>query len=187
LDGWWAEAYSAEVGWALGDGREHPEPAWDATEAEALYEVLETQIVPTFYARDAQGIPRAWIARMRASMAHLTPQFSSHRMLREYVERLYLQAAAATRRRGAQGGQLARALHAWQRQLEAHWHEVHFGELQVNQDNDHWVVHVQVYLGEVSPQAVRVELYADPLEDAAPLREVMAQGEPIPGALHGYV
>ncbi len=187
LDGWWAEAYTAEVGWALGDGREHPEPAWDATEAEALYEVLETQIVPTFYARDAQGIPRAWIARMRASMAHLTPQFSSHRMLREYVERLYLQAAAATRRRGAQGGQLARALHAWQRQLEAHWHEVHFGELQVNQDNDHWVVHVQVYLGEVSPQAVRVELYADPLEDAAPLREVMAQGEPIPGALHGYV
>ena len=76
LDGWWAEAYSPEVGWALGDGREHgDDPAWDAAEAEALYTLLEREIIPEFYKRDNGGIPAAWVARMRESMARLTPRF----------------------------------------------------------------------------------------------------------------
>ena len=99
LDGWWAEAYSAEVGWALGDGCEHAEPDWDAREAEALYAILENDIIPLFYARDAHGIPRAWVARIRASMARLAPHFSSNRMLCEYIECVYVPAAAAFRRR----------------------------------------------------------------------------------------
>ncbi len=83
LDGWWAEAYSAEVGWALGDGREHTEPEWDDTDADALYHLLENDIVPAFYTRDAQGIPQGWVTRMRASMSRLAPRFSSNRMVRE--------------------------------------------------------------------------------------------------------
>ena len=76
LDGWWAEAYSPEVGWAIGDGREHgDDPAWDAAEAEALYGLLEREVIPEFYARDEHGIPRRWVARMRESMARLTPRF----------------------------------------------------------------------------------------------------------------
>ena len=76
LDGWWAEAYTPEVGWALGDGREHgDDPAWDAVEAEALYDLLEHEVVPEFYARDQQGIPIAWVMRMRKSMAQLRPVF----------------------------------------------------------------------------------------------------------------
>ena len=72
LDGWWAEAYTPEVGWALGDGQEHgDDPAWDAAEAEALYDLLEREVIPEFYARDEQGIPTAWVARMRESMAQL--------------------------------------------------------------------------------------------------------------------
>ena len=75
LDGWWAEAYTPEVGWALGDGQEHgDDPAWDAAEAEALYDLLEREVIPEFYARDEQGIPTAWVARMRESMARLTPR-----------------------------------------------------------------------------------------------------------------
>ena len=75
LDGWWAEAYTPEVGWALGDGQEHgDDPAWDAAEAEALYDLLEREVIPEFYTRDANGIPTAWVARMRESMARLTPQ-----------------------------------------------------------------------------------------------------------------
>ena len=78
LDGWWAEAYAPEVGWALGDGQEHgDDPAWDAVEAEALYELLEREVIPEFYTRDDQGIPTAWIRRMRESMANLTPHFSA--------------------------------------------------------------------------------------------------------------
>jgi starch phosphorylase len=68
LDGWWAEAYTPEVGWALGDGQEHgDDPAWDAAEAEALYDLLEREVIPEFYARDGQGIPTAWVARMRTA------------------------------------------------------------------------------------------------------------------------
>ncbi len=76
LDGWWAEAYSPEVGWAIGDGREHGDyPSWDAAEAESLYAVLEKEVIPEFYARDEHGIPRGWVARMRESMARLIPPF----------------------------------------------------------------------------------------------------------------
>ena len=70
LDGWWAEAFRPEVGWALGDGREHDDdPAWDAAEAEILYDLLEQEVIPEFYTRDENGIPTAWVARVRESMA----------------------------------------------------------------------------------------------------------------------
>ena len=95
LDGWWAEAYSPDVGWASGDGREHFEPGWDAVETEQLFAILEREVVPLFYDRDAEGIPRAWVARIRASLAKLTPRFSSNRMLADYLEQLYLPAAEA--------------------------------------------------------------------------------------------
>jgi starch phosphorylase len=187
LDGWWAEAYSPDVGWALGDGCEHTEPGWDAREAEALYAILENDIVPLFYARDVHGIPRAWVARIRASLARLAPHFSSNRMLCEYIECVYEPAAAAFRRRRAESAQLARALHVWHSTLETHWHDLRFGALEVRQEGDQWVFRVHVYCGAVSPQWVRVELYADPIGDEAPLRTVMAQGTQIPGACNGYV
>ena len=89
LDGWWAEAYTPEVGWALGDGQEHgDDPAWDAVEAEALYDLLEREVIPEFYTRNKQGIPTAWVARMRESMARLTPQFSANRAVREYIDNI---------------------------------------------------------------------------------------------------
>ena len=89
LDGWWAEAYRPEVGWALGDGCEHgDDPAYDACEAKQLYRILEDEIVPAFYKRNENGIPSAGFLKMRTSMAELTPLFSSNRMLREYVEKL---------------------------------------------------------------------------------------------------
>jgi starch phosphorylase len=65
LDGWWAEAYSSEAGWALGDGKEHREPEWDSREAAELYDILETQVIREFYDRDPAGLPRAWISRIR--------------------------------------------------------------------------------------------------------------------------
>ena len=91
LDGWWAAAYSREVGWVMGDGREHgDDPAWDAAEAEALYGLLEREVVPAFYARNAEGIPPAWVAKMRASMTRLTPRFSAQasRPAADYTPRL---------------------------------------------------------------------------------------------------
>ena len=188
LDGWWAEAYTPEVGWALGDGREHgDEPAWDVAEAEALYTLLEREVVPEFYARDAQGIPTAWVARMRESMARLTPRFSANRAVREYTERYYLPAAAAFRQRAADKGALAAQVLDWQRTLARHWGGVHCGDPHVETTGGQHLFQVPVYLDDLEPDAVRVELYADGHDGDAPVRQAMTQGEPLVGATHGYL
>jgi starch phosphorylase len=120
-------------------------------------------------------------------MAELAPRFSSNRMLREYVEAIYLPAAAAVRRRSADGGRLARELHAWERALAAHWPEVQIGAVTAGRDGDHWRVEVEVALGAVAPEWVRVELYAEPLEDEPPVRVTMARAEGRPGGGPGAV
>ena len=161
LDGWWAEAYSPEVGWALGDGREHEEPKWDDAEASQLYALLEKEVVPDFYGRDAQGLPAAWLRRVRASMTQLTPRFDSPRMLREYVEQFYLPAAKGYQARAANGGQQAKALDAWQTQLGQAWDDLRLEDRQATRQDGQWNVTVRVPLNGLNPDAVRLELYAD--------------------------
>jgi len=174
LDGWWAEAYTSEVGWALGDGQEHgDDPAWDATEAGTLYDLLERDVIPEFYTRDKKGIPTAWVKRMRESMAQLTPRFSANRTVREYTEQHYIPAAAAYRQRVADKGAMGRQMVAWQHSLEQKWTTVHFGEVKVKTKDNHYVYEVQVYLNDLDPKAVRVELYADGINGGAPVRQEM--------------
>ncbi|MDY6998906.1 MAG: alpha-glucan family phosphorylase, partial [Actinomycetota bacterium] len=132
LDGWWAEAYVPEVGWAIGDGAQHnSDPAWDAEEAEQLYRLLEEQIVPMFYARDESGVPDEWLRRVRASMTALTPQFSAERMVRQYVEDLYAPAAQDYRSRLAAGCRVGGSVQRWRDLVGNYWGEVSFGTLHV--------------------------------------------------------
>ncbi len=188
LDGWWVEAYSPEVGWAIGDGNEHgDDPRWDASEAEALYDLLEREIAPAFYSRDEQGIPRSWLARMRESMARLTPAFSANRSVREYTEDHYLPAAETYARRAADNGKLGAALVQWQADLARGWNSLHFGPLRVESTEGLLTFAVHVYLGGLDPEAVCVELYADPLQDGAPFRQTMQRGEQLAGSVNGYV
>jgi starch phosphorylase len=176
LDGWWVEAYTPEVGWALGDGHEHgDDPGWDAAEAEALYDLLEREVIPEFYTRNGGGIPTAWVARMRKSMATLTPQFSADRAVREYTENHYLPAAAAYCERSANKGDLGRKIVAWQRALEQAWPALRFGELRVQTHDDRHFFEVEVYLNGLDPAAVCVELYAD---GATPERHEMERVGP---------
>jgi starch phosphorylase len=164
LDGWWAEAYAPEVGWALGDGQEHgDDPAWDAADARMLFERLEREVIPEFYTRDERGIPVAWVARMRASMAQLTPRFSANRAVREYTEEHYLPAAAAYRERVANGAAAARKIAGWRESLERKWDGVRLGVVKVETTVRGHVYDAHVRLGDLEPQAVRVELYADGL------------------------
>ena len=186
LDGWWAEAWTEETGWALGDGAEHDEPEWDAREAEQLYSLLDTRVVPEFYDRDPAGIPRAWVARIRASMASHTPQFSSNRMLAEYVEGMYLPAAGDYQRRAENEARLARALRAWLHRLRHHWDEIHWGRYDVEPAAEGLKISVQVYLGHVPADGVRVELYADPVGDSGPEVHILERVEQLPGALGGF-
>ncbi len=187
LDGWWAEAYTPEVGWAIGDGQEHSGPEWDAVEARQLYELLEREILPEFYNRDAEGIPVKWVARMRASMARLAPYFSTNRMLREYVENMYIPASQYFRQRTADDGQIAKEIYTWQIALERYWPDLRFGDLTVQAGDNRWLFEVPIYLGELNPDFVSAELYAEPLEAEAAVRLPMARSEKLPGAVNGYI
>jgi starch phosphorylase len=187
LDGWWAEACSKDTGWSLGDGKQHDaDPAWDTTEAVQLYRRLEDEIIPMFYHRDAQGLPREWLTRIRNSMMQLAPQFSSNRMVKEYVQQLYHPAAATHEKRCAQQGQLAKQLHDWLNALKLHWDQVRFGNTQVEKTVNGWSFLVQIYLGEILPEQIRVQLYADGINGDNPQVIECRCGEKITGAIHGY-
>jgi starch phosphorylase len=188
LDGWWAEAYRPEVGWAVGDGREHPgDTGLDAREADQLYELLEKEIVPCFYNRNGNGIPEAWVARMRASMAELTPQFSTNRMLREYVERLYLPASQLYHSRVSDGARQASLLCERRKELERCWANIHFGELHVKEEKGEYVFMVQLHLDELDPDAVMVQLYAEPGDSQEPEVHEMGRHEVLAGDAKGHV
>jgi starch phosphorylase len=187
LDGWWAEAYTPEVGWALGDGQEHDsDPAWDAAEAEALYDLLEREVIPEFYTRDDQGIPAAWVNRMRESMARLTPRFSTSRVVREYTEQHYLPAASAYRERAADKGAIGVQIVNWRHTLEQQWSALRFGELKLESDDQRHTFEVQLYLDDVDPEAVRVELYANNTGSSPPERVEMQRVRQLVGAANGY-
>jgi len=188
LDGWWAEAYSPEVGWALGDGREHGEdPSWDAAEAEELYSLLEQKVLPEFYLRDESGIPIRWVARIRESMACLTPKFSAHRAVQEYTEKYYIPAAAAYRGRAANKGAEGSELVRWKHSLEENWAYLRFGEVAADTRDGHHAFTVQVYLNGITADTVRVELYADGLNGGEPVRQELSRGQRLVGAENGYV
>ena len=188
LDGWWAEAYSPEVGWALGDRREHgDDPSWDAAEAETLYGLLEREIIPEFYTRDGRGIPRGWVGRMRESMARLTPVFSTNRVVREYTEHHYLSAASAFRERAASRSSLGADLLRWRAELARHWPTLRFGSATVERQEEQHFFQVQVFLDELNPDAVSVELYAEGQNGDAPLRHAMNRGERLVGSVNGFM
>jgi glycogen phosphorylase len=185
LDGWWAEAYAPEVGWAIGDGKEHGEdPAWDEAEANELYDLIERQIATAFYDRDEHGIPRAWVNRMRESMTRLTPAFSTNRVVREYTETHYLPAAAAFRERAENRGARGAELLKWQQGLARFWSAVRIGTATMNSADNLYSFEVQVFFGDLDANSVRVELYA---EGGAPERHTMERGERLLGSLNGFL
>jgi starch phosphorylase len=188
LDGWWAEAWTPEVGWALGDGQEHgDDPAWDAAEAEVLYDKLEHEVIPEFYARDNKGIPVTWIARMRESMALLTPRFSANRTVREYTEQHYLPAATAYHVRSANKGAIGKLMVDWQRNLEKKWAALHFGEVKVETFGEQHVFEIQVFLADLDPKAVHVELYADGIDGSVSVKQEMKLLHLLAGTTGVYV
>ncbi len=188
LDGWWAEAYHADNGWAIGDGQEHNDDLnWDAHEAEELYRLLENDVIPCFYERDSNGIPRNWVTRMRTSMAELTPQFSANRMLREYIDKLCSLSAKNYRRRTANESQEAVLLCRWRDSLLESWHKLRFGSLDVQRQEGSYVVTVTVYLDDIAPKAVKVQLYAEPENGTEPEIHVMEIAGAVAGTVNGYL
>lgn len=187
-DGWWAEAYTPEVGWAIGDGREHDDVAqWDAIEAEALYTLLEREVIPQFFERDGQGIPRKWVGRIRESMARLTPAFSANRAVIEYTEKHYLPAAAEYLARAGDGAKLGTELLGWREQLARSWNDVRFGPVQVEQRDGLLHFDVPVDFGGLKPDSVHVELFAESQNGGEPFREIMQPNGQAAGNSHHYL
>jgi starch phosphorylase len=187
LDGWWDEAWSQHnhrIGWAIGRGEIYEQREYqDQVEAEALYDLLERDVIPTFYERGRDRIPRRWIERMRASIATLCHFFNTHRMVREYTERFYLVANALYRTLAENDAARARNLAAWLSRVRAAWKDVRIeaverglGDLVVGQQAH---VRVRVYLGALTPDDVKVEIYVGRLSsDERILDAVTARLEP---------
>jgi starch phosphorylase len=188
LDGWWAEAYTPEIGWALGDGQEHGDnPSWDAFEAEALYGLLESQVIPEFYNRDKSGIPSAWVARVRESMAQLTPRFSASRAVREYSEKHYIPGAAAFCARAADKGAVGKQMFDWQQDIDQQWASLQFGVVKIETDRENHKFEVQVFTHDLDPRSLRVEVYANGANGGAPVRQEMKRLPQVVGAGKGSV
>ena len=188
LDGWWSEAYTPEVGWALGDGLEHgDDPARDAVEAEQLYHILESEAVPEFYERDSGGIPKSWIKRIRESMARLSPAFSANRAVREYTTQHYVPAATAYHSRIAGRGALGVQILAWQKRVKEKWAGVRFGEVKIETRNEQHLFEVRVFLNGLDIEKVWVELYADGSDNGVPLRQTMKRKGKSIDASNGYI
>lgn len=159
LDGWWAEAYTPEVGWAIGDGEEHgTDPGWDAHEANQLYELLEKEIVPEFYQRDEKNFPITWLNRIRESMAQLTPRYSATRTVKEYTEKYYLPSAEGFKKRSEKDSTLAKQIHDWQKDLEQNWHKLRFDHFSSKTEGSNHIYEVKVYLDSIDPCALKIEL-----------------------------
>jgi glycogen phosphorylase len=187
LDGWWAEAYTPQVGWALGDGFEHgDDPAWDARDAEAMYDLLENRVVPQFYTRDENGLPLQWLARMRESMATLTASFSANRAVRQYTEEYYLPAATSYEARAMNDGAPGAHIADWRRDLAESWGTLEFGEMRVETRDGQHHFEVQVEFGGVAPEGVRVELYADVAGGDAQIQP-MQRGARLINSRNGFV
>jgi glycogen phosphorylase len=174
LDGWWDEAYQTEVGWAIGRGETYENQDYQMqVEAEALYGLLEKDIVPTFYERGLDGLPRRWIAKMKASIEGLAPFFNTHRMVAEYTRRVYLPASTQYQKLTADKFIRARRLAEWKKRVTDNWPRVrvevedalHNAQVRVGEKFN---VRADVYLDPLFPEDVTVELC---------LGEVDGQGE----------
>jgi glycogen phosphorylase len=169
LDGWWAEAYDPEVGWAIGNGEEYGEDEWehqDYIEAQALYNVLEQDIIPMFYDRGRDGLPRFWIQKVKQSMKKLAPYFNTRRMVQEYTDQYYVPCLRLIHKM-RENPQEAVKYANWRDKLDKVWNRISVKEVNVPQRQikvgNSIDIQAVVDLGELTPQDVRVELYYGPL------------------------
>jgi starch phosphorylase len=193
LDGWWDEGYTPETGWAIGRGEDYAEDEaeyQDRVEANAIYDLLEKEIVPLFYERGRDGLPRGWIAKMKAAMRDHAGVFNTNRMVREYTERCYLPSAARGQRLWAEDQHRAKALAAWKAKIRQQWGRIRIDRVWTERPDgedlkvgDQLQVQAEVYLGELKPTDVSVQLYYGPvsasnlIEDGRALSTLIAQSK----------
>ncbi|MDQ3119252.1 MAG: alpha-glucan family phosphorylase, partial [Verrucomicrobiota bacterium] len=167
LDGWWCEGYNGKNGWAIGAEIEHGTTEFqNGVDTTSLYQLLENQIVPLYYAKPDGKLPLAWLQLMRESIRSVTPVFNTHRMVKEYTEQLYTPAAKAYQEFERNNCQAAIELSQWKSRMRNDWQQVQIYDVQVGNENRHAIlvgdaleVTAKLHLGAVDPKHVRVEAY----------------------------
>lgn len=165
LDGWWCEGYTPECGWAIGQGEEYNDlELQDSIESAALYDLLEKEVIPLFYARAADGLPRVWIHRMKTAVHELSSQFNANRFVHDYIRGPYMSAANCSVQLKANDHSLARDLAAWKQEMRNNWGEVRLIDIKapINKEiviTQQAPVEATVHLGPIKPQDVVVQLY----------------------------
>ena len=167
LDGWWREGFNGNNGWAIGAEIDNGTVEFQSeVDASSLYQLLENQIVPLYYAKPDGKLPLAWLQLMRESIRSITPVFNTHRMVREYAERLYIPAAQSHEDFSRDNCAAATQLSQWKAKMRKDWPQVKISEVQVsNQDRQNIAVGeslqlaARIHLGAVDPKHVRVEAY----------------------------
>jgi len=165
LDGWWAEGYQPGLGWAIGSGEEYENPDYqNRIESQTIYNLLEKTIVPLFYERGRDNLPREWIGMMKKSMQTLAAGFNSHRMLEDYVDRFYLPSAITWSKIQADGFSGVRNLSAWTDRVKAGWNQLRIVETKTDsragiQAGETLKVEVTLQLGRLSPNDLSVDIY----------------------------
>ena len=171
LDGWWDEAYTPNTGWAIGRGEEYADHGYqDRVEAGALCDLLENEVVPLFYRRGADGLPRGWIALMRSAMTALCPVFNTNRMVHQYVEG-YLRAEARRAHLEEDGFRRARSLAAWKEKVRKGWRDVRVSRVEVimpeqTRVGELFEVRAWVSLGSLAPGDVAPQVYLGKLRES---------------------
>ncbi|HIK46341.1 MAG TPA: alpha-glucan family phosphorylase [Leptolyngbyaceae cyanobacterium M65_K2018_010] len=165
LDGWWDEADYIRTGWPIGHGEDYEDPDYqDDVEANALYDILEKEVVPLFYDRDKDEIPRGWVAKMKQAIYLNTPQFNTARMVKDYANQGYFAASDRAHTLAAQNYGPGRELAAWYERLIEHWYDIRIEEIAFSETTDLRVnqpfkVVARLGLGALTPEDVQVELY----------------------------
>jgi glycogen phosphorylase len=181
-DGWWVEAYSPNTGWSIGSGEQYQDQDYqDEVEANAMYNLLEKEIVPLFYDRGADGLPRGWISKMKSSIEQIAPVYNTHRMVKQYTEQMYLPAAERARDLTQNNMVPARDLAHWKAEIRARWPQVRVVRVEADVPSEVQVgaqveVRAEVHLGPVRPDEVAVELY----HGAVDANQQIVNGTPIP-------
>jgi starch phosphorylase len=165
LDGWWVEGYAGDNGWAIGAGEEYTDLTYqDDVESRAIYDLLEQEIVPLFYTRSSDGLPRGWLRMMKRSIASLSPVYNTGRMVAEYATRCYLPSGARFQKLSADKLRLAQELARWRQALTRGWQQVRVVAVECEGTDPMHVgaelkVKAQVHLGPLSPNDVQVQLF----------------------------
>ncbi len=172
LDGWWEEGFDRELGWSIGRGEEYADAVFqDEIESRALYDILEKEIVPLFYDRGPEGIPRRWVRMMKTSIHRLCPMFNTHRMVEEYWDRFYVPAAERSRQLRAEDSSGLRSLTQWRERIMFNWSKVAIRAIRMDETEEVDVgsgyhVETDVFLGELAPEDILAEAYFGRLDPA---------------------